>query len=302
MSLIKMPYTNLHELNLDWIIEQLNKSGPVISVNGKQGIVSITAEDIGRTPNNPQTVEQALTSQGSSIQTVRTEIGVTPLPTTAQTITGAIAEHEQDITDINTEIGNTPLPTIAQTLTGAIAENAGEIANVEDNVIGNTPLGTTATTLTGAIAEHEGDINNINNKIGNTSMGTTATTLTGAIAEHEDDINNINNKINTTATITNLLSAFQAVYTDIDNSSRIVHTKQGIFNTIQLHLVTNAAVSSGYFTLPVTINYPKTEIYGSITSLDGKTGWIQINADGTVYLRCQSSTPQFICGQISWMA
>ena len=101
MSLLKLPYTNLHELNLDWIIEQLNKEGAVISVNDKHGIVTLTAEDINRTPNNPQTVEQALTSQGSSIQAVRTEIGVTPLPTAAQSITGAIAEHETDITTLN---------------------------------------------------------------------------------------------------------------------------------------------------------------------------------------------------------
>ena len=76
MSLLKLPYTNLHELNLDWIIEQLNQEGAVLSVNGKHGTVTLTAEDIERTPNNPQTVEQALTAQGTSIQTARNEIGV----------------------------------------------------------------------------------------------------------------------------------------------------------------------------------------------------------------------------------
>ena len=201
MSLLKLPYTNLHELNLDWIIEQLNKEGAVISVNDKHGIVTLTAEDINRTPNNPQTVEQALTSQGSSIQAVRTEIGVTPLPTAAQSITGAIAEHETDITDINTEIGTTPLPTTAQTLTGAIAENAGEIADIQDNAIGATPLPTTAQTLTGAIAEVDGDISGINNKIGTTPLPTTAQTLTGAIAEHETDITTLNGNFTKTSVL-----------------------------------------------------------------------------------------------------
>ena len=162
MSLLKYPYTNLHELNLDWIIEQLNKENPVISVNGKQGIVTLTGQDINRAPNNPQTVEQAISSQGTSIQSVQTKIGVTPLPTTAQTLTGAIAEHETDITGINNKIGNTVLPTTAQTLTGATAELDGDVTGI-NNKIGNTALPTTAQTLTGAIAEHETDITGINN-------------------------------------------------------------------------------------------------------------------------------------------
>ena len=39
----KFPYTNLHELNLDWIIEQLIKieQGAVLSVNGQTGEVVI---------------------------------------------------------------------------------------------------------------------------------------------------------------------------------------------------------------------------------------------------------------------
>ena len=37
----KFPYTNLHELNLDWIIQQLIKieQGAVLSVNGQTGEV-----------------------------------------------------------------------------------------------------------------------------------------------------------------------------------------------------------------------------------------------------------------------
>ena len=171
MSVLKMPYTNLHELNLDWIIEQLNREGAVLSVNGKHGIVTLTGEDIPRASGNSQTVEQALTAQGSSIQTVRTEIGVTPLPTTAQTLTGAIAENTTEIADIQDNvIGSTPLPTTAQTLTGAIAENATEISDIQDNVIGSTPLPTTAQTLTGAIAEHETDITTLNGYFAKTSV------------------------------------------------------------------------------------------------------------------------------------
>lgn len=164
MSLIKYPYTNLHELNLDWIIEQLNQEGAVLSVNGKHGTVTLTGEDINRDPNNPQTVEEALTAQGSSIQAqgssiqaARTLLGTTPLPTTAQTVTGAVDELSGDIGDINEKIGNTALPTTAQTLTGATAELDGDVTTI-NNKIGNTTLPTTAQTITGAIAEHDTDI------------------------------------------------------------------------------------------------------------------------------------------------
>ena len=163
MAILKFPYTNLHEINLDWIIEQLNKDGPVLSVNTKQGVVVLTGEDIARSTSDPETIAHALTAQGTSIQTARNQIGTTPLPTTAQTLTGAIAEHETDISGIDDTIGTTPLPTVAQTLTGAIAENAGEIADQED-LIGSTALPTTAQTITGAIAEHETDIVALNNK------------------------------------------------------------------------------------------------------------------------------------------
>ena len=174
MALIKYPYTNLHELNLDWLIEQLNNpDGPVRSVNGKSGIVTLTGEDIERSSGNPETVAAALTSQGTAIQTVRTQIGVTALPTVAQTLTGAIAENAQEIADVEDNvIGSTALPTTAQTLTGAIAENAGNIGNNAsditsiNNKIGDTALPTVAQTLTGGVAENAGNISSLATTVG----------------------------------------------------------------------------------------------------------------------------------------
>ena len=172
MSVLRFPYTDLHTLNLDWIIDQLNKEGAVLSVNDKHGVVVLTGEDIKRNTTTPETVSQALSSQGTAIQTVRTQIGTTPLPTTAQSLTGAIAENAQSIADLEDNvIGNTELPTEAQTLTGAIAENAGDIG-------GNAS-----------------SITNINNKIGSTTLPTTAQTLTGAIAENYNGINALNSKL-----------------------------------------------------------------------------------------------------------
>lgn len=165
MSVLRFPYTDLHTLNLDWIIEQLNKEGAVLSVNDKHGIVVLTGEDIQRNTTTSETVAQALTSQGTAIQTVRTQIGTYPLPTVAQSLTGAIAENAGKIANLQDDvIGSTPLPTTAKTLTGAIAENAGEIANQQD-LIGSTALPTTEQTITGAINEHETDITSLNTQL-----------------------------------------------------------------------------------------------------------------------------------------
>ena len=130
MAIIKYPYTNLHELNLDWIIEQLGKDGPVVSINGKNGIVVLTGEDIVRAAGSSETIAAALSAQGTSLQSIQTKLGVTPLPTIAQTVTGAIAENTTDIANLDDAIGSTALPTTAQTITGAIAEHETDIENL----------------------------------------------------------------------------------------------------------------------------------------------------------------------------
>ena len=220
MSVLRFPYTDLHTLNLDWIIEQLNKEGAVLSVNDKHGVVVLTGEDIKRNTTTPETVAQALTSQGTAIQTVRTQIGTTPLPTVAQSLTGAIAENAGEIADIQDNvIGSTALPTTAQTLTGAIAENAGDINTNATNIGTNT-----------------NDISGINTKIGTTALPTTAQTLTGAISEHETDITSVSNTLTTLNTpedhkITNTGEYFNE--RDAFKARRVGYTVQ-IYSYVQI--------------------------------------------------------------------
>ena len=52
MALLLMPYTNLHELNLDWIINNLKEAG-VTSVNGETGIVVLYKEANVQLPDVP---------------------------------------------------------------------------------------------------------------------------------------------------------------------------------------------------------------------------------------------------------
>ena len=55
MAMLLMPYSNLHELNLDWIIQQLKESG-VLSVNGQTGIVVLYQDAEVKLPDIPNDV------------------------------------------------------------------------------------------------------------------------------------------------------------------------------------------------------------------------------------------------------
>ena len=265
MALIKYPYTNLHELNLDWIIEQLNQSGAVLSVNGKHGAVTLTGEDINRTSNSSETIAQALTTQGNSIQSVQTKIGVTALPTTAQTITGAIAEHETDITNINNKIGSTALPTTAQTLTGAAAEL-------------------------------DGDVTTINNKIGNTALPTTAQTLTGAIAEHETDISGISSSVNTLNTRT----ARQNIGVTLNNIGNTYFTHSATHGSlvngiycVTFNVTTTTELPTSELNIGSVSFNPQWTVVGYIVVNNSSAfaGTVQVTSSGAIYIRATETIP-----------
>ena len=67
----KMPYTNFHDLNLDWIIKRIQNvyndenppPYPVQTVNGQVGNVHLTGDDIPVSPNDNTEVSTALASK-----------------------------------------------------------------------------------------------------------------------------------------------------------------------------------------------------------------------------------------------
>ena len=67
----KMPYTNFHDLNLDWIIKRIQNvyndenppPYPVRTVNGQVGNVHLTGDDIPVSPNDNTEVSTALASK-----------------------------------------------------------------------------------------------------------------------------------------------------------------------------------------------------------------------------------------------
>ena len=59
MGLLMLPYTNLHELNLDWIINAIRDSG-VLSVNGQTGVVVLYPEANIQFPDVPADLSWSL--------------------------------------------------------------------------------------------------------------------------------------------------------------------------------------------------------------------------------------------------
>ena len=64
MSLLMIPYTNLHELNLDWIINAIRESG-VLSVNGQTGVVVLYPEANIEFPDVPSDLSWSLTRKAN---------------------------------------------------------------------------------------------------------------------------------------------------------------------------------------------------------------------------------------------
>ena len=64
----RLPYTNFHDLNLDWVLKVIKKAFtpdnpppyPVKSVNGMTGDVTVTGDVIPLAPNNPKKVTDAI--------------------------------------------------------------------------------------------------------------------------------------------------------------------------------------------------------------------------------------------------
>lgn len=100
----KFPWTNLHELNLDWIIENLKKcmqavkkiptkvsqldndagyitsaqAGTVLSVNGYTGIVNLDAADVGALPTTYTPPVDSVNGQTGSVSLSYSDVGALP--------------------------------------------------------------------------------------------------------------------------------------------------------------------------------------------------------------------------------
>lgn len=63
------PYTNFHDLNLDWILQKMKEvyNSNVYSVNGKKGDVEITGADVPISPENPQTINESVEGMGEYV-------------------------------------------------------------------------------------------------------------------------------------------------------------------------------------------------------------------------------------------
>ena len=94
-------------------------SSGVLSVNGKAGVVVITAEDIHRTGSNSETVEHCLSSLTTDTQNLATKIGSvgsTSLQAQVNTINEDLANIREDIGTV----GSTSLQSQVNTINGKI--------------------------------------------------------------------------------------------------------------------------------------------------------------------------------------
>ena len=103
---------------------------------------------------------------------------------------------------------------------------------------------------------------------------------------------------------TDISTRIKSIYSAIDYGSNgyVAYRKDARgLHIIDFQFYTNSAISSGSGSLSGYIDelpyQAEVPMHCSLASNDGKTGWVQLNADGTLYIRCQASSSYF-CGQM----
>ena len=112
----KLPYTNFHDLNLDWIIKRIKNvyndenppPYPVKTVNGQVGNVHLTGDDIPVSPNDDTVISTKLAEKYTK------PLGGIPLTDLAQTVINTInAKYTKPV-------GGIPASDLAQAVIDAI--------------------------------------------------------------------------------------------------------------------------------------------------------------------------------------
>ena len=162
------PYTNFHDLNLDWIVEKVQEAyspdnpppvGMVASVNGKTGIVILTGEDIKAAAGDPDSIKTILDNlasgkqdapavAGSSGQFLGLDVNGDPVWATPS---GSGTTNYNDLTnkpqiESVTLSGNKSLNDLGIQPAPAAAGTAGQVLSLDNslNPVWSTPSGGTS--------------------------------------------------------------------------------------------------------------------------------------------------------------
>ena len=158
----RLPYTNFHDINLDWVLKQIKKAFtpdnpppyPVKSVNGQTGNVTVTGDTIPIAPNNPEKVTDAIrekqdapASPGAPGQVLglgpnQTPVWINQSPgvtsyddlTGKPSVNGVVLSGEMDGTDLGLIDAPSTPGTVGQVLTsdGQGGQNWGNLPDYSD--------------------------------------------------------------------------------------------------------------------------------------------------------------------------
>ena len=111
--MFKQPYTNFHEINLNWILKQLKKimQSYVMSVNGQTGDVTLSASDVGALPDSYTAPVTSVNSKTGAVTLAASDVGALPDTYTApvtsvNNATGAVTIDQVDsVTDMEDPTG-----------------------------------------------------------------------------------------------------------------------------------------------------------------------------------------------------
>lgn len=142
----RFPYTDFNKLNLDWIMRRLKEqvSSAVNSVNGKTGVVTLDATDVGALPTSTPLVSQVNNKTGN-VTLDASDVGAlpdtyTPPVTSVNSKTGAVV---LDYSDVGALPDNyTPPVTSVNGQTGTVALDYSDVNALPDNALADFRAGT----------------------------------------------------------------------------------------------------------------------------------------------------------------
>ena len=300
----QFPYANLHELNLDWLIEnisQLVKDGTVISVNGMSGRVTLyTEKDIELPPRAFDAnwsvyrriadkmaglqftgekffyITKNMGDEDFTIQEVFTSNNPPPYPVTS--VNGRIGTVI--IAGDNTPYNMDGVDTI-ESVVSNIQKAIGPVVQYNTCAVGVTAGQYVYLFLSGITGRADGVYKAANNKSANTTWTSAdlipvATGIGGVLADNENSINTLNTNI---ANLNNSshLSGTSTYLASYD----IYYTKLGKVCTFVCQFVTNTDISSSIGTIDnIGLPKPKHDFVCVYPVVEEKEAWNASDVQG----------------------
>lgn len=261
----KFPFSTLHELNLDWILEKVTTLWNQAEENNNKADYAVETADEAK-----QIAEQAAQAQIGDGAVTTAKLADSAV-TSAKLANNAV--YSANIVD--GEVKGSDIADGAVT-TAKITDSSVTQGKIMDGAVTSSKLASAAVT-TVKIADKAVSANKI--------------------ADHTIT----SQQVSQSTTAVDLFATLRSAFPSITNDGYVTYRANALgLELIDFQFKTSAAITSGYADFSGLIPSPSvsTNLHAALASSDGKTGWVQLSSDDKVYIRCEECSSAYISGQI----